>query len=73
MQLIELLRIKRNDVDELFSVFNRSALTSPDLLDKDAHRLVEMVEKHLANALPAVLTSTSVASIPPLKSIRLFD
>lgn len=64
---------KRNDVDELFSVFKRSALTSPDLLDKDAHRLVEMVEKHLANALPAVLTSTSVASIPPLKSIKLFD
>ncbi len=63
---------KRTDVGELFSVFKRTALTSPDLLLADAQRLVRTVKNHLEIALPAELTSAPTTEIPPLTAINLF-
>lgn len=63
---------KRTDAEELFNIFKRTALTCPDLLPKDAERLVRTVHEHLATALPAELTSATKAEIPALSTIKLF-
>lgn len=63
---------KRGEANEVFSVFRRTVLTSPDLLQNDARKLVREVEDKVAEALPTVMTSTSTHEIPPLREIRLF-
>lgn len=63
---------KRADVDELFLTFKRIVLTSPDLLEKDAHKLVREVEAELTKVLPASLTSAASREIRPLRSIELY-
>jgi len=64
---------KRAEAEEVFSAFRRTALTSPDLLSKDAQKLIETTKEELALALPASMTSFSPHEIRPLQSIRLFE
>jgi hypothetical protein len=64
---------KENDVQEIFSLFRRTVLTSPDLLAKDAQRLVKEVEEEITAQLPAAMTSVATRSLRPLHSIALFD
>ena len=64
---------KRAEVDEIFSTFKRTALTSPDLLTRDAQRLVKDVEDELTAAMPTSMTSASTREIRPLQLIRLFE
>jgi hypothetical protein len=63
---------KRADVDEIFLTFKQIVLTSPDLLEKDAHKLVRQVEAQLTKALPASMTSGASRKIRPLRSIELY-
>jgi hypothetical protein len=58
---------------ELFESFKRAALTSPDLLRKDAERLVKMVNDDLSATVPASLTGRGkVRKLRPLEEIPLF-
>lgn len=70
--MVAVRKNKRNEIDEIFSVFRRTVLTSSDLLTRDAQKLVKMVEDELAVTLPTSMTSKSTREIRPLERINLF-
>jgi hypothetical protein len=56
-----------------FAVFRFAALTSPDLLDADAQRIVDDVEKKLETTLTTRNVATGAAiELPPLESLKPF-
>lgn len=64
---------KRKDAESALTVFKRAALTSPDLLIRDAKRLVEMIESEVIAAMPASMTSIAKTRLKDLKAINLFS
>jgi len=64
---------KIKEAEEAFAVFKRTTLTSGDLLVEDAKRLIQKVEDEVQSGLGAALTTASIASIPALQSIKLYE
>jgi hypothetical protein len=54
------------------AVFNRIALTSPDLLQEDAKRIVEEVDKFLKEGL-STRTAAGRFSLPDLDEIKIYE
>lgn len=65
-------RGKQTEAEEIFGVFKRTALTSPDLLIGDAVRLVEKVNAETSRVMPFTLTAMKECVLPDLKSIALY-
>ena len=64
---------KLDRVEESFSVFRRMTLTSPDLLDNDADKIVSQIETRIKNALGPTRTSAAKKpTLPALKTVRIY-
>ncbi|HEV2757653.1 MAG TPA: hypothetical protein VG318_17980 [Actinomycetota bacterium] len=61
------------NVQESVAVFKRTALTSPDLLTRDAVRLVEKVGGEIDQTLRLTQTSGGPNEMPPFAALSLYD
>lgn len=60
-------------VKESLAVFNRTTLTSPDLLSRDALQLVERVTSEIDQTLRLTQTSGGPERMPTLEEVALYD
>lgn len=61
-----------NRTQEAFTSFKMTTITSHDLLDHDANRLIGEVDKYLKNILPMMGTAAK-ADMVPLRQLREMD